>query len=188
VPPNVVPEAGSKIKAIGGRAYVNPPVLTPVPPVAVIETSAAPGIPGGVTATIMESETTVKEVAGAKPKSTNVAFVKPDPVTVTAVPPDTGPAPGLTEVIAGAGIYAYTAAAVPVPPIAVTATSAFPAVPAGTAAMMEVSETTVKDVAGIPPKVTAATPANPVPVMFTRVPPDTGPAFGLTKVMDGAGI
>jgi hypothetical protein len=53
---------------------------------------------------------------------------------------------------------------------------------------MEVSETAVNDAAGIPPKLTAVAPANPVPVIFTMVPPDTGPAFGLTEVMDGAGI
>jgi hypothetical protein len=137
---------------------------------------------------ISVSETTVKEGAGARPKSTIVAPVKPEPEMVTALPPNMDPAPGLTEAMAGAGIYVNAAAAVPVPPIAVTATSAYPAVPAGTAVIIDVSETTVNDAAGIPPKLTAVAPENPVPVMFTMVPPDTGPAFGLTKVMVGAGI
>ena len=56
----------------------------------------------------------------------------------------------------------------------------------GAAAVMEVDETTVKLVAGVPPKVTAVAPSNPVPVMVTVVPPLTGPLGGLTAVMVGA--
>jgi hypothetical protein len=44
----------------------------------------------------------------------------------------------------------------------------------------------VKDVAGVPPKVTAVTPLRLVPVITTVVPPAVGPALGLTDVTVGA--
>ena len=57
---------------------------------------------------------------------------------------------------------------VAVPPGVVTLT--FPEEPAPTTAVMLVGESTVKDVAGVPPKVTAVTPVKSVPVMVTVCP------------------
>ena len=51
-------------------------------------------------------------------------------------------------------------------------------VPAGLSAVIEVSLTTVKFVAGIVPKSTAVAPVKPVPVIVTKVPPASGPAVG----------
>lgn len=60
--------------------------------------------PGGTTAFIVESETTVNEVAIVEPKATAVAFVNPEPLMDTVFPPGTGPDEGLTFVMVGAGI------------------------------------------------------------------------------------
>jgi len=57
----------------------------------------------GVTAETEVLLLTAKLAAGAEPKSTAVAPVKPVPVIVTLVPPDAGPMVGETEVILGAG-------------------------------------------------------------------------------------
>ena len=46
-------------------------------------------------------------------------------------------------------------------------------------------ETTVKLVAGWPPKLTALVPVRLVPVIVTVVPPPGGPATGLTEVTLG---
>ena len=48
------------------------------------------------------AEPTVKEVAAVAPKLTPVAPVKLVPVTVTEVPPPSGPARGLTALTVGA--------------------------------------------------------------------------------------
>lgn len=51
-------------------------------------------VPGGVTAVIRVSETTLKDAAALVPKRTALAPVKPVPVTVTLVPPAVGPEVG----------------------------------------------------------------------------------------------
>jgi hypothetical protein len=68
----------------------------------------------------------------------------------------------------------------------VTVTSTSPAEPAGDVAVIDVSETTVKDAAAVEPNETALAPMKPVPVIVTCVPPATGPALGLTPVTPGA--
>lgn len=55
------------------------------------ETLTGPAVCGGVTAVSWVGDRTVKEVAGTEPKRTADAPVKPLPVTVTVVPPFTGP-------------------------------------------------------------------------------------------------
>jgi len=64
-----------------------------------------------------------------------------------------------------------------VPSGPVTVTSAVP-VPAGATAVIEVAESTVKEVAGVGPKSTAVAAARSVPVMVTPVPPAGGPVDG----------
>ena len=48
------------------------------------------------------SELTLKVVADADPKLTELALVKPEPATVTTVPPAVGPDAGVTPVTTGA--------------------------------------------------------------------------------------
>jgi hypothetical protein len=57
--------------------------------------------PGGTTAFITVLETNIKEVAGVEPKVTAVAFVKPEPVMTTLVPPAVGPLVGFITLIIG---------------------------------------------------------------------------------------
>ena len=71
------------------------------------------------------------------------------------------------------------------PPIVVTVTSTVPE-PAGAVAVIELSELTVKPVAGVPPNLTAAVPVKPAPLMVTDVPPAAGPDVGeMPETEDG---
>jgi hypothetical protein len=73
-----------------------------VPAGAVTRTSTGPALAAaGLAAVICVPEFTMNNGAGADPKSTAVAPVKPEPVTVTRVPPASGPLPGLTAVTTG---------------------------------------------------------------------------------------
>jgi hypothetical protein len=78
------------------------------------------------------------------PNVTAVAPVNPVPVTVTVVPPATGPAAGEIPVTVGTGAYVnWSAAEVGlVPPGVVTVISTVP-VPAGETAVILVAELTV---------------------------------------------
>jgi hypothetical protein len=136
---------------------------------------------------ILVSESTVNEVAAAEPKPTAEAPANPVPLIVTTVPPATGPADGLRPVIAGREAYVNASADSPeadVPVGVVTVTLTVP-VPAGDTAVICVFESTVNEVAAVPPNATAVAPLNPVPVIFTDVPPATGPTVGLMLVTCG---
>ena len=85
----------------------------------------------------------------------------------------------------------YVKAFVPVadPPGAVITMFTEPAdARAGVTAVIEVSEFTVNDAAGVPPKVTAVAPVNPVPEIVTVVCTNTGPDAGVTFVNVGAAM
>ena len=91
------------------------------------------------------------------PKATVEPAVKPVPVTVTSVPPASGPARGdggdgrdglVGEQVGGRGGG--------VPPAVVTVTSTAPAVPAGEVATRVVALVTVTEVAGVAPKATSS--------------------------------
>ncbi|GFE19790.1 hypothetical protein Sliba_02430 [Streptomyces nigrescens] len=72
------------------------------------------------------------------------------------------------------------------PPGVVTVICTVP-VPAGATAVTWVSETTVKEVAGVAPNRTAVVAARPVPVSVTVVPPAAGPELGVAEVRAGTG-
>lgn len=72
------------------------------------------------------------------------------------------------------------------PPGAVTVMVTGPADPAGTTAVIWVGERTVKEVAGVAPKVTAVVPVRLVPVRVTVFPPEVGPWLGVTPLRVGA--
>ena len=163
---------------IGAGMNINP-ASVPVPPGVV--TLTFPEVPAATTAVMLVAETTLKEVAAVPPKLTAVAPVKSVPVKVTVV---VEPAlVGVNEVIVGAGMN-VNPAKIPVPPGVVTLT--FPLVPAATTAVMLVAETTLKEVAAVPPKLTAVVPVKSVPVKVTVV---VEPALvGVNEVITGAGI
>ena len=64
-------------------------------------------------------------------------------------------------------------------------TTTFPDAPAPITAAMDVEETTLKDVAGVPPKLTAVAPVKLAPVMITVVSVD--PVVGVKDAIVGAG-
>ena len=74
-----------------------------VPPAVVTVTAAGPAAPAGAVAVRMSGPPTATDRAGTAPKRTVDAVVKPDPLTVTGIPPASGPASGAMEVTAGAG-------------------------------------------------------------------------------------
>ena len=73
-----------------------------------------------------------------------------------------------------------------VPPGVVTVMSTLvPAVPGGEVALMVVAETGVTVFDAVPPNATAVPVTKPVPMMFTTVPPATGPVVGVMAVTRG---
>jgi len=170
---------GVKLVIFGGDTNVNPPSV-PVPPGPVAETLPL-ALPAATTAVICVAETTVKLAAGVPPKLTAVTPVKLVPVSVTVAP--TAALVGVKLVIFGGGIN-VNPANVPVPPGVVTATA--PVAPAATTAIICVEETTLKLIAGVPPKATAVAPLKFVPVIVTVAP--CAALVGVNAVTVGGGI
>ena len=80
------------------------PEAAEVPPSVVRVMSTEPAASAGEVAVQVEDDEQVTAVAPAVPKAAVVApMTKSVPVTVTAVPPSTGPTAGLTAVTAGVG-------------------------------------------------------------------------------------
>ena len=75
----------------------------PVPTEVVTETATAP-VPAGSTTVSLVGLSTVTVEPGVVPKSTDVTVVKLAPVTVTVVPPPSGPTSGVTLVTVGDGM------------------------------------------------------------------------------------
>ena len=137
------------------------PADVAVPPGVV--TDILPLVPLCTTAVILVALTTVKEVAAVPPKLTAVAPVKLVPVMVTTAP--NAADDGVNELIVGAGTNVKLLEELAVPPTVVT--DIIPVVPLETIAVMPVALTTVKEAAGVPPKLTAVAPVKSVPVMVT---------------------
>jgi hypothetical protein len=159
-----------------------------VPPGVVTVTFTAPAlVTAGLTTTIWLAVLLIRLVTAAVPKFTAVAPARFVPVIVTNVPPVTGPTVGLRPVTTGAATYVNLSAGdvADFPVGVVTVTSTVP-VPEGLGAVMVVALTTITPVAWFEPKLTAVAPVNPVPVIVTSVPPNKGPADGLTPVIVGA--
>src|SRR5271166_1057540 len=168
------------------HTYVKVTVLAEVPPGVVTVTWTEPAASAGELAVISVDETTETEVAGTPPNLTVAPLTKLNPVTVTTVPPVTGPLIGLIPDTMGR-LYEVNWSApevAEVPPGVVTVTSTVPGVSGGELAVISVDETTENEL-GTPPKETVLAPARSVPVIVTEVPPVTGPAFGLTPVTTG---
>jgi hypothetical protein len=163
-------------EVIVGTAMVKP-VFVAVPPGVVTET--LPDVPLATTAVMLVELTTVYDEAAVPPKLTAVAPVKLVPVIVTVAP--TAADVGVNEVIVGAGTYVKPVLAA-VPPGVVTNT--LPVAPLPTTAVMLVELTTVKEVAAVPPKLTAVALVKLVPVMVTVAPPAAD--VGVNDVTVGA--
>ena len=107
--------------------------------------------------------------------------------TVIVAPVEPPPASDVVKVVGATYVYWSAELVVLVPPGVVTVTSTV-ALPAGVVAVIWVALTTVNDVAGVVPKLTAVAPVRLVPVIVTLEPPAAGPDDGLTAVTVGAGV
>jgi len=116
-------------------------------------------------ATMVVDERTVKEATGVLPSVSAKVPVKWLPVIVIAMP--AAAAVGVKEVMMGAGININPAKDA-VPPGVVKLTA--PDEPEPTVAMMVVDERMVKEVAGVPPKLSAKVPVKFVPLMVIVAP------------------
>ncbi len=103
VPPAGGPEFGLTDAIVGDDVgtYENPFASVATPPDVAIATAWAPAVPAGVTAETVVALTTFTDVAAAPPTVSDVVPERFVPVTVIAVPPDTGPVAGLTVAIVG---------------------------------------------------------------------------------------
>ena len=178
VPPPSGPAVGLITETVGAARYVNTSAgdVADVPSGVVTVRSTVP-VPAGLSAVIDVSLTTVRFVAAFVPKSTAVAPVKLVPVIVTNVPPPIGPAVGLIAETVG-GVGELIGGRGGRRPARRRHGHVHGAVPAGLSAVIDVSLTTVKFVAGVVPKSTAVAPVKPVPVIVTNVPPTPGPPPG----------
>ena len=82
--------------------------------------------------------------------------------------------------------YVYAAVAVADVPASATTTSTVPATCAVVMQVIFVEETTVTGAQAAPPSTTVVPDVNPVPVMLTVVPPETGPALGVIAPIESA--
>jgi len=103
VPPEVEPEIGLKEVAVGAAEPTNVYAPPAVPPGVVTVRTANPADFAGATTVSWVAELTVNAVAGVPPKLTEDVLSKLVPVTITVLPPLTGPVFGLIVVIAGTG-------------------------------------------------------------------------------------
>src|SRR5579863_9505880 len=162
------------------------------PPTQVTRTSTgAPADPPGVSAVIWPLLTTVTVVAATPPTVTEHGATKLVPSMVISWPPAVGPEDGLTLVTVGAPTKVYSSAVTTSdsPPGVVTRTSTVvPAVPAGAIAAIWPSLVTVKPAAGVPPKLTAVAPVNPLPLICTALPLVVGPWLGTRPLTAGGPV
>jgi hypothetical protein len=154
-------------------------------PVGVVTVTPTLPVPGGLRAVSRDVLRTVKLVAGFVPNRTALTLVNPAPVTVTRVPPASGPAEGVRSETVGPYVNTSPCDVAEVPPAVVTVTSTAP-VPGGLRTVIVFDVTRVNVVARFVPKFTAVTLLNPVPVIVTSVLPVAGPLAGLTPLTAGA--
>src|SRR5438876_11245199 len=134
--------------------------------------------------------TTVTFVAAVPPRLTVAPAAKPGPVRVTAVPPLLVPELGEIALTVGAGLFPTRRSSdLPLwPSELVTTTSTAPAAWAAVVAVSEVLLTTVTFVAAVPPRLTVAPAAKPVPARVPAVPPLLVPELGEIALTVGAGL
>lgn len=150
----------NELIAAGG---INVNTVPDVPWSSAVATVMLPVAPVPTTAVITLSLATVNDVAGVPPKFTDVVPVKLAPFMVTTVP--AGPLVGVNEVMDAGERNVNTIDDTPVPPGDVTVI--LPVVPVPTTAVITVSDTTVNDVAAVPPKLTLVAPLKCKPLMVS---------------------
>jgi hypothetical protein len=169
---------GAKVVIVGAGINVKP-ANDAVPPGVVKLT--APDDPVPTMATIDVADITVNEVTGVPPNVMANVLSKFVPVILMSVP---APAViGAKEVIVGAGMNVNPSNEA-VPPGVVRLTA--PVDPLPTTAMIDVDETTVNELTGVPPNVMANVLSKFVPVILMTVP--NAAVIGAKAVIVGAGM
>jgi hypothetical protein len=161
-----------------GAAIKVKPANEVVPPGVVRLTAPVDPVP--TMATIEVDDTTVNEVTGVPPNVITEVPLKFVPVILINVP--AAAVVGANAVIVGAAIKVKPANEA-VPPGVVRLTA--PVAPVPTIATIEVEETTVNDVTGVPPNVIIEVPVKFVPVMLMTAP--AAAVVGAKLVIVGAG-
>lgn len=147
-----------------------------------VTTRIAPDAAFEGTSTVILPEFTTVNGTDAPPINTCVAPVKYVPLIVTICPADADA--GENDVIVGSGFGRYVNPALLAEPDGVV-TATLPDAPAPTIAVMRVALTTVKDCAGVPPKLTWVAPVKLLPLIVTTVP--VVAKAGVNDVSVGAG-
>jgi hypothetical protein len=169
--------AGENNVMVGAGMKVNP-LSDAVPPGVVKLTAPEEPLP---TMAIMEvEETTVNVLTGVPPNVIAEVFSKFVPVIFMSVP--AAAMVGVNEVIVGAGMKVNPASDA-VPPGVVKLTA--PEEPLPTTAMIDVEETTVNELTGVPPNVITEVFSKFVPVMLMSVP--VAATVGVKEVIVGGG-
>ena len=122
------------------------------------------------------------------PNVTDDAPARSVPCRVTSVPPSVVPVFGVTDETVGAATKVKPFSSADDPPGPVTVTFTAPAGCAGVRTVRVPSPLSTRETPSTEPKVTLVAPARPAPVSVTTVPPEVGPAAGLTVNDPGAAM
>ena len=172
---------GANAVIVGAGMNVNP-ASEAEPPGVVRLTAPEEPLPTIATMAMMdEEETTVKELTGVSPNVMAKVLLKLVPVIVMSAP--AAAEVGANAVIVGAGINVNPASDA-VPPGVVRLTA--PEEPLPTTAIMDVEETTVNELTGVPPNVMVEVLLKLVPVMVIKAP--AAAVVGANAVIVGAGM
>jgi hypothetical protein len=169
--------AGENNVMVGAGMKVNP--LSDAEPPGVVKLTA-PEEPLPTMAIMEVEETTVNVLTGVPPNVIAEVFSKFVPVIFMSVP--AAAMVGVNEVIVGAGMKVNPASDA-VPPGVVKLTA--PEEPLPTTAMIDVEETTVNELTGVPPNVITEVFSKFVPVMLMSVP--VAATVGVKEVIVGGG-
>ena len=171
-----VPAVNVDDEIVGAGIKVNPDFVA-VPSGVVTDT--LPDAPDATTAVILVAETIVNEVAAVPPKLTSVAPLKLIPLI--AMVAFLAALAGAKDEIEGSNTK-VNPDLVAMPPGVVTDT--LPDEPDPITAVILVADTTLKDEASVPPKLTAVAPVNSVPDIVIVLPT---PPLGVNDEIVGAG-
>ncbi len=186
VPPASGPVAGSRLSIVGaaGPSYVKTPALVTLWPSGVSTVSATAVPPGwaGLTAVSTVELRIVTWVAACSPNRTVVPATNPLPVTVTVVPPASGPLGGSKPSNASTGgpSYVNVVAVVRLCPSGrptASVTTVFGGCGGATAVRTSPLRTLTAALATVPNR-TVVPAVKPVPSTVTTVPPCAGPVSG----------
>jgi hypothetical protein len=175
---SVAAAVGVKDVMMGAGINIKPFKLAVPPGVVKLST---PEDPLPTTATIVVDETTVNEVTGVPPRVIADAASKLLPVMV--INALVAATVGVKDIMMGAGIN-IKPFKLAVPPGVVKLSA--PVEPLPILATMEVDETTVNEVTGVPPRVIADVASKLVPVMVINAP--VAAIAGEKEVIVGGGI